>query len=38
MQFVYSKHWLKKTKYRTDITDYVIEFCVQNSNKLRDKY
>jgi len=38
MQFEYSKHWLKKRKYRNDITEEMFEYCIQNSNKLKDKY
>ncbi len=38
MQFEYSKHWLRKRKYRPDITEDVLEYCIQNSNKLNDKY
>ena len=37
MQFEYSQHWLKKKKYRQDITDDIIDNCIQNSNKLRDR-
>ena len=38
MKFEYSKHWLKKRKYRKDISEDIIEYCIKNSNKLRDKY
>jgi len=38
MQFEYSKHWLKKRKYRSDISDDIIEYCIYNSSKLKDKY
>ena len=38
MLFEYSKHWLKKRKYRRDITDDAIEYCIQNSNKIKDRY
>ena len=38
MEYEYSEHWSKKKKYRLDITDDMIEYCIQNSNKLRDKY
>jgi len=38
MPFEYSYHWLKKRKKRLDITDDLIEYCIKNSNKLKDKY
>ena len=38
MQFQYSKHWLKKRNYRSNINDDILEYCIQNSNKLKDKY
>ncbi|MBS3145372.1 hypothetical protein J4414_01050 [Candidatus Woesearchaeota archaeon] len=38
MQFEYSKHWLKKRKYRLNITDDALEYCIQHSSKLKDKY
>lgn len=38
MHLDHSIHWLKKRKYRSDITDDLIEYCIQNSNKLKDKY
>ncbi len=38
MQFEYSKHWIKKKRYRPDITEDMLEYCVQNSNRLKDKY
>lgn len=37
MSFEYSKHWKSKRKYRPDITDDIIEYCIQNSKILRDK-
>ncbi len=38
MKFVYSSHWLLKKKYRTDITDDLIEYAILHSNELRDKH
>ena len=38
MKFEYSLHWLKKKTYRSDITEDVLEYCIMNSNKLKDKY
>jgi len=38
MLIEHSKHWLKKRKYRSDITDETILYCIQNSNRLKDKY
>ena len=38
MSFEYSKHWLKKREYRKEITEDLIDYCIKNSNKLRDKY
>lgn len=37
MIFEYSKHWIKQKRFRLEITDDVIEFCIINSDKLRDK-
>lgn len=37
MPFVYSKHWMQKRKYRPDITDDLIEYCIQNSEVLKDR-
>lgn len=38
MRFEYSNHWLRKQKYRQDITDDMMEYGIQNSNQLKDKY
>src|SRR3989344_9487829 len=38
MQFEYSKHWIRKKKYRSDITDDALEYCIQNSNRLQDRH
>lgn len=38
MNFEYSEHWTKKKKYRPEITDDLIEYGIQNSNKLRDRH
>ena len=37
MSFIYSKHWKYKRKYRPEITDDLIESCIQNSEQLKDK-
>ena len=38
MELVYSNHWKRKKKARKDISDDLIEYAVQNSNELKDKY
>ncbi|HLC56130.1 MAG TPA: DUF4258 domain-containing protein [Candidatus Nanoarchaeia archaeon] len=38
MNFEYSIHWIRKRKERPDITDNAVEYCIQNSDKLKDKY
>ena len=39
MDFYYTQHWVKKRiKRRQDITDYMIEYCIVNSNIVLDKY
>lgn len=38
MQFEYSKHWLRKRNDRKDISEDAIEYCIQNSSKINDKY
>jgi len=37
MPLEYSEHWKYKKKYRPSITDDLIEYCIQNSAKLKDK-
>ena len=37
MVFIYSRHWKYKKKYRPDITDDSIEYCIINSDRLKDK-
>ncbi|MDO8467402.1 MAG: DUF4258 domain-containing protein [Nanoarchaeota archaeon] len=37
MKIIYSTHWAKQRKYRSDITDDIIELCINNSDKLQDK-
>ena len=37
MKFEYSFHWEKQKKFRPEITDDLIELCIINSKKLRDK-
>ncbi len=38
MGFEYSFHWEKQKKYRPEITDDLIELCIRNSKKLKDKH
>lgn len=37
MKFIYSHHWKKQKEYRSEITDDIIEICINNSRKLRDR-
>ncbi len=37
MKFEYSFHWKQQKKYRPEITDDIIELCIKNSDKLKDK-
>ncbi len=37
MVFIYSKHWSYKKRYRPDITSDIIEYCIVNSDKIKDK-
>ena len=37
MPFIGSRHWMHKRKYRPDITEDLIEYCIKHSNKLRDR-
>lgn len=38
MRFDYSVHWLRKKKFRKNITNDHIEYAIQNSDVIRDKY
>ena len=38
MEFTYSKHWIRKKKYRTKISDYMFEYAITNSDEVRDKH
>ncbi|MDP3698896.1 MAG: hypothetical protein Q8R47_04875 [Nanoarchaeota archaeon] len=38
MKFEYSRHWVKKQRFRTNITTADIEYTIMNSAELRDKY
>ena len=38
MQLTYSHHWKKKEKYRADITEAMIEYCIQHAQRIRDKH
>ncbi len=37
MGFEYSGHYIKSKKFRPEITEAVIEYCLFNSNKIKDK-
>ena len=37
MKLIYSIHWKRQKKYRPEITDDIIELCINNSEKLQDK-
>ncbi len=38
MKLEYSEHWVKKQKFRTNITVADVEYAVMNSAELRDKH
>ena len=38
MHLSHSFHWTKKKQKRPDITDDCIEYCIQHSKRMRDKY
>ena len=38
MDFEHSYHWERKRLKRKEISDYLIEYCISKSNKLKDKY
>lgn len=38
MKFIHSSHWALKKKYRSEITDDLIEYAILNSNELKDKH
>jgi len=37
MKIEYTFHWIRQKRFRPDITDDIIEFCVLNSEKLKDR-
>lgn len=37
MRFEYSVHWREQLKIRKDITDDIIEYCIFNSLKIKDR-
>ena len=37
MKFEYSFHWKKQKEYRLEITDDLLELCITNSQKMKDK-
>lgn len=37
MRLTYSQHWKNKKKYRSDITNDLIELAITNSNEIKDK-
>jgi len=38
MGFEYSMHWIKQRKFRPEIKDSDMEYAIQNSAQLKDKY
>lgn len=38
MEFAESEHWKRKRKHRKGISEDMIEYAIQNSNELKDKY
>ena len=38
MEFEYSIHYIRKQKYRPDISEYMIEYAIINSDELKDKH
>ena len=38
MTLAESNHWKRKKEFRKDITNEIIEYAIQNSNELKDKY
>ena len=38
MEFAYSNHWLRKEKFRQDITEDLIEYAINNSEEMMDKH
>ena len=37
MKLIYSYHWIKQKKYRPEVTYDIIEICINNSKKLKDR-
>ena len=37
MKFKYSIHWKEQREYRPEITDDLIELCINNSIKIKDR-
>ncbi|MBI2631683.1 hypothetical protein HYW75_01635 [Candidatus Pacearchaeota archaeon] len=37
MKIEYSLHWEKQKRFRPEITDDLLELCIQNSEKLKDR-
>jgi hypothetical protein len=37
VKFEYSFHWKKQKRFRQEINDDIIEFCIKNSEKLKDR-
>ena len=37
MNLEYSLHWLKQRKFRPEITDDLIELCINHSKKIKDR-
>ncbi len=37
MKFEYSLHWIEQKQIREEITDDLLEYCILNSSKIKDK-
>ena len=37
MIFIYSEHWKNQKRFRPEITDDIIEICILNSQKMKDR-
>ena len=37
MKFEYSTHWIEQKEARKEITDDIIEICILNSQKIKDR-
>jgi len=37
MKFVYSIHYLESEEFRSEITEYMLEYCIIHSEKIKDR-